>query len=609
MFSLWPSSAWAYVCLHPLEQAALFSGRSKKQSLSGRIKGTEKRLEKLADNHEKLEDKISDWTDDLANTLKEDGITLEDGVSGAAEAVSVYMEAKQDQWDTEGVPWYNPDKPRLSKKYFKRNGAVNERAFCKDYASNKRDCEKSIKQLEKYHKKLSVIQELGEQGEELLENLQEEQFNREIGLSDAEETEADGLCFECLDELRELDKPTTGQVVGNALSVLAGGALSYFGYRAGQRETRSLNDLRLRQGYEPMSALGPSWAGASMGLPFISHGIHGLAGGNSRFGSFACSPGFANGANMYSPFGHYGMGMGGMPGMGMYGGMPGMGAYGGLQLGMPGMGMYGGMPGMMPGMGMGGMPGMMPGMGAYGGLQFGMPGMGMYGGMPGMGAYGGLQFGMPGMGMYGGGMPGMMPGMGMGGMPGMGAYGGLQFGMPGMGMYGGGMPGMMPGMGMGGMPGMMPGMGAYGGLQFGMPGMGMYGGMPGMMPGMNPQAQYQQQQYAQYQQFQQQQMQARVQMQQAWLQHQQSIQQDWMQRKQVIGSLTQEIHKIQQQIQLVASGGVGSSVLGVTTASLNTGANLGIQLASAGGAPVHSPTPSIHINTNPGGDLPVIESR
>ena len=305
MFSLWPPVAFANICLHPLEQAALFSGRSKKQSLSGRIKGTEKKLEKLADNHEKLEDKISDWTDDLANTLKEDGITLEDGVSGAAEAVSVYMEAKQDQWDTEGVPWYDPEKPRLSKKYFKRNGAVNERAFCKDYASNKRDCEKSIKQLEKYHKKLSVIQELGEQGEELLENLQEEQFNREIGLSDEDETEADGLCFECLDELRELDKPTTGQVVGNALSVLAGGALSYFGYRAGQRETRSLNDLRLRQGYEPMSASGPSWAGASMGLPFISHGIHGLAGGNSRFGSFACSPGFANGAaNMYSPF-HY----------------------------------------------------------------------------------------------------------------------------------------------------------------------------------------------------------------------------------------------------------------------------------------------------------------
>ena len=152
-------------------------------------------------------------------------------------------------------------------------------------------------------------------------------------------------------------------------------------------------------------------------------------------------------------------------------------------------------------------------------------------------------------------------------------------------------------------PGMLQ---AQAGIQFNptMPGM-MHSSM---MPGMNPQAQYQQQQYAQYQQFQQQQMQARVQMQQAWLQHQQSIQQDWMQRQQVIGSLTQEIHKIRQQIQLVASGGVGSSVLGVTTAGLNTGANLGIQLASTG-APVHSPAPSTHTNTNPGGDLPVIESR
>ena len=306
MFSLWPSVAFANICLHPLEQAALFSGQSKKQSLSGRIERTKKNLEKLADNYEKLEDKISDWTDDLANSLKEDGITLEGGVSGAAEAISAYMEAKQDQWDTDGVPWHDPTKPRLTGQYFKRNGEVNEKAFCKGYAINKRDCEKSIKQLEKYHKKLSDIAELGEQGEELLEGLEDEKFNREIGLSDEDETEADGLCFECLDELRELDKPTTGQVAGNVLSVLAGGALSYYGYRAGKREAQSLNDLRLRQGYDPVSASGLSWAGASMGLPFISNGIYGLAGGNSRFGSFACSPGFANRA-MYSPFGHYGM--------------------------------------------------------------------------------------------------------------------------------------------------------------------------------------------------------------------------------------------------------------------------------------------------------------
>ena len=130
-----------------------------------------------------------------------------------------------------------------------------------------------------------------------------------------------------------------------------------------------------------------------------------------------------------------------------------------------------------------------------------------------------------------------------------------------------------------------------------------------MMPGMNPQAQYQQQQYAQYQQFQQQQMQARMQIQQAWLQHQQSIQKEWMQKQQVIGSLTQEIYKIQQQIQLVASGGVGSSVLGTSSASLTAGLNLGNTLTGGSSAPTHNPNTSINTNTNPGGDLPVIESR
>ena len=153
---------------------------------------------------------------------------------------------------------------------------------------------------------MKYVVELQEAEDELLTELEDEQFDREVGLSDEEDTEAGGICFECLDEIRALDKPTTGQTVGNILSVLAGGALSYYGYRAGKRETQNVNNLRIAQGYDPLSSTGMSWAGAMTGLPFISNGIYGLAGGNSRFGNYACSSGYANGANMYSPFGHYG---------------------------------------------------------------------------------------------------------------------------------------------------------------------------------------------------------------------------------------------------------------------------------------------------------------
>ena len=136
--------------------------------------------------------------------------------------------------------------------------------------------------------------------------------------------------------------------------------------------------------------------------------------------------------------------------------------------------------------------------------------------------------------------------------------------------------------------------------------------------GFNPQIQaqlqaqqYQQQQYASYMKFQQAQMQAKIQAQQAWLQHQQSVQQDWMQRQQVIGGLTQELYKIQQQIQVVASGGVGSSsILGASNAGISAGINLGVPGAGAttSNAPVHSPTSNIQTPPT-GGDLPIVPGR
>ena len=116
-----------------------------------------------------------------------------------------------------------------------------------------------------------------------------------------------------------------------------------------------------------------------------------------------------------------------------------------------------------------------------------------------------------------------------------------------------------------------------------------------------------QQQYASYIKFQQTQMQAKIQAQQAWLQHQQSVQQDWMQRQQVIGGLTQELFKVQQQIQLVASGGIGSSsLLGASSVGINSGLNLGAGVGS--NAPTHNPVPNPP-NTPSDGSLPIVPGR
>ena len=141
---------------------------------------------------------------------------------------------------------------------------------------------------------------------------------------------------------------------------------------------------------------------------------------------------------------------------------------------------------------------------------------------------------------------------------------------------------------------------------------GGFGGGMGFPGGINPYAQAQMQaqqqrqaQYASYIKLQQAQMQAQIQAQQAWLQHQQSVQQDYMQRQQVIGGLTQEMFKIQQQIQMVASGGIGSSsLLGASATGIGTGLTLG----GSNAPPSHRPTLSPP-STPSGGDLPIVPGR
>ena len=583
-----PSMAFSMMsgtaCLHPIEQAALFHGNRQKP-LDQQIEALESRLETEEEKREKyihgegrttglneiLEELSASLDDKEAyNSLGSEGGEYS-GTDAVAKLISDYMEGSQNGLEEDqktGMPWENNEK-----KYFGRNGDIKEQNFCKDLATKQtKRCKEALKDLEKVLSKIKRIDTNIEKLEEDLEVLDEK-------LDFGDETEANGLCFECLDEVRALDRPSDGQVLGSALSVLAGGALSYYGYRSGKQSAIATNNLRIQQGYSPLGTAGPAWSGASLGLPFISQGIYGLAGANSQFGSYACNNGSFGGPGGYHPFAGQMYGNMGMPNMGMGMGMP---------MGGPfmGAGLYGNVAGMGNPFGAG------LGAGIYGGMGMGGPFGGMGGPFGGPGAMGGIYGGIGGMGGPFGGMggpfggPGAMGGI-YGGIGGMGGpFGGMggPFGGPGAmgGIYGG-----IGGMGgpFGGMGGPFGGPGAMGGLYGGIGGMGgPFGGMGGPFGGpgaggINPymQAQMaQQQQYAKYIEFQQQQMQARLAAQQAAIKYQQELQKDWANRQQVIGSLTQEMFKIQQQIQTVAYGGSSTTSLGASTSNIGTGFQVGL---------------------------------
>jgi len=327
------------VCLHPLEEAALFySNKNDSGSL-------EKQIEKAEETIESLEEKIlgyiegegritgvEELIETLSDSLDENPLYNDfqsaDGDSGTkavAQLISDYISSKQDgleESERKGLPWEDNHR-----RYFKSNGRVDEK-FCMEFAKkDKNSCKKAIQKLKRVWEQISKIADKIRRIEEDLEVLDEKLFEKSF----EDEESSSALCFDCLDELRELDGPTTGQIVGNTLSLLSGAGLSYLGYTAGRSSARNANTLRIQQGHLPISSVGPSFAGASIGLPFISNGIYGLTNGSSQFGNYACSPGAFSGGGAYfggSPF------AGGAFGVGPFGGSPfGVGAFGGSPFG------------------------------------------------------------------------------------------------------------------------------------------------------------------------------------------------------------------------------------------------------------------------------------
>ncbi len=518
------------------------------------------------------------------------------------------------------------------------DGEIEIDEFCDKYGredddSKVQECKDSLKSLdEKYEKIAKYRKELKKfrnqedklhiEIDELLEKLEDEE--------DDEETEASAGCIDCISDsrletlkkYREMNKLTWGQKAGHIATLLGGLALGHYASREGRRSTKEANRLRAWQG-EPALASNHSLAGIGVAYPFISQAVYGLTNGNRR--NYVCTGGMNPYAGAYqNPYGRaY---QGGFPGAypGVFPGAGfGAGFGGGAHLGLGGLG---GMP-FGPGFGAGFGGGAHLGLGGLGGMPFG-PGFGGRAHLS-LGGLGGMPFG-PG---FGGGFGGSPFGGGFGGGAhlGLGGLGGMPFG-PGFGAgahlgignpYGG--FGGNPYGGFGGNP--YGGFGAGAHLGLGNP-YGGFGGSPygaggPFNGGINPYAQYQAQVAAQrsqayqaqlaQQQYQaqlaQQQLQIQMDAQKAWLEKQQSIQQERVRKQQVISGLTQEMYKIQQQINLVATTGVGgsSSILGASSGSVNAGFQLGTSGATAPSAGTLS-TPNTNINTNPG-DLPVIQAR
>ena len=386
---------------------------------------------------------------------------------------------------------------------------------------------------------------------------------------ESEDTEAED-CPNCSWVQRHSD--TIRLVAGIGLPILG----AYLGYQG----AKGISEQNARLGW-PTSP----YMASGLAYPFIMQGLYGGVMGGMAAGGLGCVGGYYGGA-----MGPYGMmGAGGLFGTGLYGGvggafgyppylygagpwgagpyMPGMGPWG-----IPGPYINGGFPmgGMMIGGVIGGAIGMAVGGFPYGGGYpiAGYPvGMAMGGAIGGAMAMGGYPMGMAMGGAIGGAMAmgGAIGGaMAMGGYPmGMamgGAIGGAMgyplagYPMGGaMGMVMGGYPigaaiggamGYPMGMAMGGAMGMAMG-GVIGTPPFntvmgGYPmGMALGGAMGAAMGTALGGIQMQQQWMNQYMQMMQQQMQ---------------VQQEYMQRQQVIGRLTQELFKIQMQIQQISSG-------------------------------------------------------
>ena len=585
-------------CYSPLELAALFSsGKNKKASYESRIKAKEAKREQKEKLLERLEDGgeseyslgISDFIDELGNSLDKKDVlgTVEDGFcvvtdkedckgpdetkdsrSKVATALAGYMELKENGWDCEkcGTEEAGTDcRPGCRKwqkdedsPYFKSKGKI-DKGFCAEYAADVSTCQSSLRKLKTAYTKKNLLLSQIEKLTVDIENLYMQKEEQDI-MGTSDENEGSAFCLECLEDLRDLNSPGWGEIAGNTLLASLGVGLSVFGVAAGREAQDKSNELLALQGHPAENNFGYSLAGASLGLPYIQQGIYGLTQGNAASGGYGCSQTGNPYASQHAMMQHqYQMQhqhqyqMQGSP----YG-------YNPLSY------LFGGNPGFQ----IQGQGNLFPN--AYGNAYaYGNPAFQAHGNLFG-GPYGNPAFQAQGslFGPYGPGFQVQAQGNPYGpyANPMFQAQGNL-FGGP----YGN------------------PAFQAQGSLY----GPSAHGNM---MPGMNPLYMNQQAQHAM------QQMQLQMQYQQAAMAQQQSIQQDWMERVKVINSMKQEIAKIESQMYMVASSGVGSFSGNISaTGSIGNFGSTG-SISSSPGAPQPSPS-SAPSSGGSSDELPIVITR
>ncbi|MCY4322052.1 MAG: hypothetical protein OXC37_06605, partial [Bdellovibrionaceae bacterium] len=192
-----------------------------------------------------------------------------------------------------------PDCPKWKKsKAFKSNGRVDS-SFCDEYARDERACKKALSNLQKRAKQLEKL-------EDQLDSLEEKQWESLLTSEDDSTTEASGVCFDCLKRTIIASQPTTGQILGKTLGLLAGTGLSIAGYKIGQSAQRNANMLRINQGYPALND-GFSLTGIGAGYPFMANGIYGLTRASTPTGGWVCTPTVNSHGHVYNHghgFGH-----------------------------------------------------------------------------------------------------------------------------------------------------------------------------------------------------------------------------------------------------------------------------------------------------------------
>ena len=180
---------------------------------------------------------------------------------------------------------------------FKSGGKVNSN-FCDEYAEDKRACKRALSNLSRRAKQLNRMRDQ-------LSALEDKLLSAQLNPEEESSTEASGVCFDCLKRVLKASQPSSGQVLGQTLGLLAGAGLSVAGYKIGKNAQTHANMMRIQQGY-PSVYDGFSLTGMGAGYPFMANSLYGMTRANTPVGGWACSP-------SVSPHGHiynYGYGYG-----------------------------------------------------------------------------------------------------------------------------------------------------------------------------------------------------------------------------------------------------------------------------------------------------------